>query len=147
MANKVNWDSSPALTAYLTTELNSLANDAQVIGADIDNTANLNMYMDVEVYVAVQGSARSAGAYVAVYLVSSLDGTNYGYGDATTDPPANAMVCALAIDAATTARYLTSRPFLIGPGKHKLVIENKTGQAFKADSNTVGYRVYSEEIQ
>lgn len=147
MANKVLWDSSPAKTAYLTTELNSLANAAQVIGAAIDNTANLDMYMDVEVYVAVQGSARSAGAYIAVYLVTSVDGTNYGYGDATTDPPASALVCALPIDAATTARYLTSKPFLIPPSKMMLVIENNTGQAFKADSNLVGYRVYSEEIQ
>lgn len=147
MVNKIMWDSSPAITPYLTTELNSLANAAQVIGAAIDNAAGLNMYMDVEVYVAVQGGARSAGAYIAVYMVTSIDGTNYGYGDATDDPPASALVCTLPIDAATTARYLTSKPFLIPPSKVKLVIENNTGQAFKADSNTVGYRVYSEEIQ
>lgn len=147
MANKINWDSSPAIVPYLTTELNALANAAQVIGVAIDNTANLNMYMDVEVYVAVQGGARSAGAYIAVYLVTSIDGTNYGYGDASTDPPANSLVCALAIDAAVTARYLTSKPFLIPPGKMMLVIENNTGQSFKATDSTVGYRVYSEEIQ
>jgi hypothetical protein len=56
-------------------------------------------------------------------------------------------MAALAIDAATTARYLTSKPFLIPPGKMMLVIENNTGQAFKATDSTVGYRVYSEEIQ
>lgn len=147
MANKINWDSSPAITAYLTTELDALANAAQVIGTAIDNSANLNMYMDVQVYVAVQGGARSAGAYIAVYLVTSVDGTNYGYGDASTDPPANSLVCALAIDAAVTARYLTSKPFLIPPGKMMLVFENNTGQAFKATDSTAGYRVYSEEIQ
>jgi hypothetical protein len=148
MANKINWDSNPALNAYLAAELNSLANAAQVIGAAIDNSAALNMYMDVEVYVAVQGGARSAGAYIAIYMVSSLDGgTNYGYGDATDDPPASSLVAMLPIDAATTARYLTSKPFLVGPGHHKLVIENNTGQAFKADSSTLKYRVFSEEIQ
>ena len=148
MANAINWDSNPSLTAYLGVELNSLANAAQVIGAAIDNSSNLNMYMDVEVLVAEQGGARSAGAYIAIYMVSSLDGgTNYGYGDASTDPPANSLVAALPIDAAVTARYLTSMPFLMGPGHHKLVIENKTGQAFAASGNTLKYRVFSEEIQ
>jgi len=147
MANKINWDSSPAITAYLTTELNTLAVAAQVIGAAIDNSANLNMYMDVEFVIDTQVSTRLAGAYIAVYLVTSIDGTNYGYGDATTDPPANSLVCALAVDAAVTARRLTSKPFLIPPGKMMLVFENNTGYALKATGNTAGYRVYSEEIQ
>jgi hypothetical protein len=147
MANKVNWDSSPAITAYLTTELNTLANAARVIGGAIDNSANLNMYMDVEFVIDTQVSTRLAGCYIGVYLVTSVDGTNYGYGDATTQPPANALVCALQVDVAVTARRLTSKPFLIPPGKMMLVFENNTGYALKATGNTAGYRVYSEEIQ
>ena len=147
MANKINWDSSPAITAYLTTELNTLASAARVIGAAIDDTANLNMYMDVEVVLAEQSSTRTAGCHIAVYLVTSIDGTNYGYGDASVQPPASSLVAALPVDAAVTARRLTSKPFLVPPGKWKLVIENNTGYALAATGNTAGYRVYSEEIQ
>lgn len=148
MANAINWEASPAITAYLAAELNSLANTAKVLGGAINNSAALDMYMDLELYVAVQGSARSAGARVDVYLVSSIDGgTNYGWGDATDTPPGECLAWSFSLDAAATARYCVSRPFPIGPGHHKLVIVNNTGQALKADSNTVGYRLLSEEIQ
>jgi hypothetical protein len=148
MVSAINWETNPSLTAYLGAELNGLANDAQVIGAAIDNSAGLDMYMDLELLVAEQGSARSAGAHVDVYLISSLDGgTNYGYGAADVDPPAHALVWVFALDAATNARYVTSKPFLVGPGHHKLLIENKTGQAFAASGSTLKHRLFSEEAQ
>jgi hypothetical protein len=148
MVSAINWESNPALNAYLAAELNSLANAARVIGGAIDNSAGLDMYMDLELYVAVQGSARSAGAHVDIYLVSSLDGgTNYGFGAADLAPPGETLVWSFSLDAAVTARYCTSRPFNIGPGHHKLIIANVTGQAFKADSSVLRYRLFSEELQ
>jgi hypothetical protein len=148
MVNAIKWESNPSITAYLTTELNSLANAAKVLGAAIDNSAALDMYMDLQLYVAEQGGARSAGARVDVYLVTAIDGgTNYGWGDATDTPPGECLVWSFSLDAAVTARYCVSRPFPIGPGHHKLVIVNNTGQAFAAADNTVGYRLLSEEIQ
>lgn len=148
MANAINWESNPSLTAYLSTDLNSLANAARAIGAAIDNSTGLDVYMDLELYLAEQGSARSSGARVDVYLISSLDGgTNYGYGDASTAPPAHALVWSFVLDAAVTARYVTSKPFIVGPGHHKLLVVNNTGQAFAASGNTLKHRVFSEEIQ
>lgn len=145
--NAINWESSPSLTSYLTTELNSLANAAQVLGGEIDNSTGLDTHMDVEVYVHTQGSARSAGAYLTVYLIPALDGTNYAYGDASTDPPANRLLCTLPLDAATTARRQAAQMLPVPPGKFKLVIENNTGQAFASTTNTAGYRLYSLEVQ
>jgi hypothetical protein len=148
MANAINWESSPALVSYLTTELNSLANAARVIGAAIDNSSGLDMYMDVEAYVAAQGSARSAGAYLGIYLIPSLDGgTNYGYGDATDAPPASGLVAALPLDAATTARRVQATMIPVPPGHFKLIISNATGQAFAAADSTLAYRLYSTEVQ
>lgn len=148
MVNAINWESNPALTSYLTTELNSLANDGNKLGAAINNSVGLDMYMDVELNLATQGSARSAGAFVAIYLIPSLDGgTNYCYGADDLDPPANTLVVTLPLDAAVTARYVTATGILVPPGHFKLLVENKTGQAFKADSNVLQYRLYSEEIQ
>ncbi len=148
MANEINWAANPALVAYLSSGLDALANDARAIGAAIDNSTALDIYMDLELRLAAQSGARSAGARVDIYLVSSLDGgTNYGYGDAALTPAAHALIWSFALDAAVTARYVTSKPLGIGPGHHKLLLVNNTGQALAGTLNTLKYRVYSEEIQ
>lgn len=147
MVAAINWESSPALTGYLTTELNSLANDGNKLGAAIDNSSGLDMFMDVEFVLATQGSARSAGAHIAVFLIPAPDGTNYVYGDDSTDPPINRLVATLPLDAATTARRVASQMIAVPPGLFKLLFENKTGQALAASGNTAGYRLYSPESQ
>lgn len=147
MANEVNWSNYPSATTYLTTELNSLANGANVLGAAIDNTANGDRWMDIELTVATQGSARSSGAYVAIYLLSSTDGTNYTYGDASTDPPASAWVGNIPLDAVVTARISSLIHLLVPAGKFKILVMNETGQAFASSGNTVKYALYNEEIQ
>ena len=145
--NAVNWESSPSATSYLTTELNSLANDAQVIGAEIDNSTGLDTHMDVEFVVNTQGGARSTGGHIAVFLIPTIDGTNYTFGDASTDPPADKLVATMALDAATTARRIGSQMIPVPPGKFEILFENKTGQALAASSNTASYRLYSLEVQ
>lgn len=146
--NAINWESNPSLTSYLTTELNSLADAANKLGAAIDNSAGLDMYADVEISLAAQGSARSAGAYVAVYLIPSADGgTTYAYGGDSLDPGANHLVATVPFDAATTARDQLATMIPVPPGHFKLLIQNQTGQALAASGSTVQYRLYSAEVQ
>ena len=147
MPSAVNWESNPSYTSYLTTELNSLADGANKLGAAIDNSTGLDMYMDVEVSLAAQGSARSAGAYVAVYLIPSDDNSTYGYGDDSTDPPAQSWLANVAFDAATNARVSVTTMLPVPPGYFKLLVMNETGQAFAASGSTVSYRLYSVESQ
>lgn len=130
-----------AATSALTTELNSLANgSASAASAAIDNTSNLDLFMDLELNLAVQGSARSAGAIVSVYMVASLDGGST-YADVNTGVAE--LVAVFPLDAATTARVAVRRGVALSPGLHKLVVLNGTGQAFAASGSTLRYRTYS----
>jgi hypothetical protein len=140
----IKWSALGSDTSYLTTELNSLANAARVLGAEIDNTSGKDLFSLVELNLATQGSARSAGGYVGLYVIKASDGTNYEYGDASTAPPSTSWVGGFPLDAATTAR-LVSIQIQLPPCKFKLLVVNATGQAFAASGTTVSYRTYNYE--
>lgn len=139
------YSSLPSLTSYLTTELNSLANGSRKLGAALDTTQAT--HMAVELDLAAQGSARSAGAQVEVYLLKSLDGgTDYDYGSDSLDPPPSTLVAVLGLDAATTARVVTAMFPLPGDLPFgKLLVKNSTGQAFAASATTFKYCLYKIE--
>ena len=127
-----------AIASALTTELDALANgSASAASAAIDNTTTCDTHIDVTVTLATQGSARSAGATVAVYIIYALDGTNYDRAVAATAEP----LVVLPYDAATTATQST-RTGIIRPGLFKLLAVNNTGQALGATGNLVEYRTY-----
>lgn len=97
--------------------------------------------MDLTLTVAAQGSARSAGATVEVWMTHALDGTNYD------DNVRNVaeLVAVFPLDAATTARQVTRRDVPIPPGLFKLSVQNATGQAFAASGSLLEYRMHSIE--
>lgn len=126
----------------LSTELNSLANGANTAASSaIDNTTNLDLFLDVELVLAAQGSARSSGATVSLYLTTSLDGTNYDDVHETTAE----LVAVFPLDAATTARRRTVRDVPIPPANFKLFARNNTGQTLAASGSTIRYRAHSVE--
>ena len=112
MTTTYTWTAPGTVQTYLTTELNSLASGSGVLGADIDNATAKATYMGVEILVAQQGSARAAGAYIQLFVIPSIDGTNYGDINAGSS---SYLVQQWPLDAAVTARYLVARDIPIPP--------------------------------
>ncbi len=129
-----------SLATLMSTDLNALANGSAILGtvAVIDNTTNLDLWADFQLDVDFV-SAPTANTTVDLYLLPSLDGTNYATGTAT-------LVQYFAGSfpmTATTAAFVASlmRVPLI-PGKLKPYLVNGSGQAFPATGTTVKYRSY-----
>jgi hypothetical protein len=140
MATTKHKSYTAAIASALTTELNSLANNANcTASAAIDNTTNLDLFHDLTFTVAAQGAARSSGATVGIYMVMALDGTNY---DDTNETTAE-LVAVFQFDAATTARQATRRDIPVPPGLFKYFARNQTGQALAASGNLLEYRAHS----
>lgn len=130
----------------LSSELNSLADGADsALSAEEDNSASGQRWpmAMVEIYIALQGTARTAGASVSLFVVPSTDGTNYGDA-ATAATSNNYLVGVYSLDAATTARYLTGR-ITLPPTKYKVELRNNTGRALASSGNTVKIREFTGE--
>jgi hypothetical protein len=130
-----------SIQTALSTELNSLGNDSNSSASSaIDNTSGLHLFMDLELVVATQASARSSSARVTVFRIGALDGTNY----ADTHEVTAEQIGTFVLDAATTARRLDSvRDVPVPPGLFKLFVRNQTNQSFAASGNTLNYRLHS----
>ncbi len=127
-----------SLTSTMTTELNALANGSGIIGAAIDNTTNLDLWADFQLNVDFV-SAPTAGTSVDLYLIPSLDGTNYADSGAVLPPY---YVGSFPMVATTAAQIAVVRRVPLGPGKFKPYVFNGSGQAFPATGSTVQYRSY-----
>jgi hypothetical protein len=127
----------------LTTQLNALASGARSVASSaIDNTSDLNLYVDIDLSVTF-GSSPTAGRAVTAYLVPSVDGTNYADGSDTVAPAASLAVASFVVRAVNTAQRLVKRGVMLTPGKWKWIILNDTDQAFSASGHVFTSRAYN----
>lgn len=149
MVTEIKYEAPAAIQTYFTTDLDTLANGGNKLGAKIDNVADgeNEFFIALELSLATQGSARSAGAFVGAYILYSTDDTNFTYGGDATDPPASALADIFLFDAVVTARLVTLPKIPIRPFDFKILLMNETGEAFAGSGNTLKYRIYSHESQ
>jgi hypothetical protein len=140
------WETPAASANVLTTELNTLgigANKITTTAVSNDQPSELYIYADFTLYLATQGTARSSGARVDLYILPRSDGTNYPYGGDSLDPSANHWVGSFLFDATTTARYEVIRGILLPPEDFHVLVMNETGQLLAASGNILSMRRYN----
>lgn len=142
----IKWTTRGSATTLASTELNSLASGSYATGPEIDNGTNLNQFVDVDLILASAVTTGTGAPYVGIYLVPTLDGTNYPtLPAATVEPPASYFVAAIPYVASTSFTRGESRQIVIPPGKFKALVRNVLGVAFPASGNLCyGYQ-YNEQ--
>ena len=127
--------------SILTTELNSLGSTGSAISSAIDNDADRDTLADFELLITY-GTNPTAGTIIEVYIIRTVDGTNYEDGS-TTGPilPASGFVGGFVLRAVTTAQRMIIPGVPIPPRDFKvIVVARTTGQTAAASGNTlVGY--------
>jgi len=125
--------------AQLTTQLNALGSATMsAAGPTYDNTTNRDRWGMVEVVISGTYTP-TAGASYTVYLVNSLDGTNFDDGASSTDPGSHEIVATLAVKVASSIspRATSTFPFPLPPTKFKFVLKNGSGATLPANNSSV----------
>lgn len=130
-----------------TQKIDSLTdNEWTDLSDEVDNTTNLYAYADLDL---VLGSAAFTGtdSGVEVYIVPTVDGTNYPdwSGNSTSDAPQQAhyFVAFLPLTAATAARRVVSSSqaaIELPQGKFKFGMRSRANVTLAASGNTLYYR-------
>ena len=136
-----------------TQKIDSLTdNEWTDLSDEIDNSSNKYALADLEL---VLGSAAFAGADsgIEVYIVPTVDGTNYPdwSGNATTDAPEQSHYFAafLPLKASTAARRAASAsqsPVALPNGKFKFGIRSRANVTLASSGNTLSYRPHTVAI-
>ena len=141
----IKWNAPDSSEIVLNTELNALADGSNKITSSAvsnDQAGELDMFGDFQLYLATQGSARSATAHVKLYLLPGIDG-DFAYGGDSLDPAVEMLVGSFSFDAAVTARYAHLRGILLPPMDFYGLVINETGQVLAATLNVLTLQRYN----
>lgn len=141
------WQTSPtSRSTALTTELNSLGNGSySSAGTAFDNTSNSDQYAAAD--ISLNTVNPTAGAYLTLFLLQSLDGTNYEDAPSSTNPGTHMIVATVTATTGSATKRIMTPWFRIPPGKFKFVLYNGLGAALNASSNTVTIYTDNDEAQ
>jgi hypothetical protein len=151
MANIGKWSlSGVGLTTIFsagTTAIDSVTTGTMTFSsATYANQTNLDLYVDVE--VTLNTLSPTAGAYVALYALESVDGTNFpAQSGADMRLTSTQLMCVIPIGTtASTAQRVVARNILLPPAVLKFAFDNQTGATTNASGNTVKILPYSYNL-
>ena len=135
----LQYNTPDSAVTVLTTELNSLSSGSTCSASSAqsnDQSGEFDLLATVEIYIAAQGSNRSAGATITVYAIGTIDGSTYP--DTTDECLENYAIGSVSIDdAALAARTLVIPEVKLPNSDFKILLKNSTGQALASSGNTV----------
>jgi len=122
----------------------TLANGSADISSALDNSSDLALWEDLELVLTDFAAAPTANAAFELYLLSSVDGTNYpdGASGATPNVEPTCLVGLFPVRAADAAQRLILRGVQLPPGLYKYLIINRCGQALATGTHTLKGRRY-----
>jgi hypothetical protein len=135
-------------------DLASLANGSSVMSsvADITNATSLDMFMDISFSLLIASSTIGANAAINFYMyMLNQDGTTYGDGQfvggvqkAATPTFPSFLSFPLLPAAAQTVLVGNNfgNPIPITPGSYRCVMQDASGFALTAGTQTVKFRTY-----
>ncbi len=133
-----------AAQTALSTELNTLANLTwSALSAEIDNSTTGYLMADIEVYLTSL-TPTGADAAIEVYLVPSLDDTNYpnymASGTAEEQENNQYFVGSVTLSLDAEAQRNVIRGVELPPSKFKIGIRQQSNTTLAATLNTVKWR-------
>jgi hypothetical protein len=146
------YSTSPSLTLYGNTQLNSLGNNILCVCTSqiLDNTSNKHFHAGCELELASVDLSAQTNPSVELYLIPAMDGTNYvdaGTHSSSADlPPATLFVGNFSVQETTPKHRASVEMITIGPYKYIQAIINKTGAAFAASSNYLRIGTFTEKV-
>ena len=118
------WNTPSSRTTGISASDN-FANASGLLSSEIDNSSNLDDTMDIELTFTPE-SAPTAGVVFNIYVLLSLDGTNYEDGGTSLQPTAKTPVEFIPCRAAASAQKVSRDGIPISPNKFKLLVWNLT---------------------
>jgi len=151
MPTTVNLIAQGTLTTLLSTELNSVGNNAySTLGAAFNNvfaTLNFQGYplADIMLNLAAYTGTPVVGSYIGVWFIPAIDGANYDNAGTTISVGPDAIIPVDALASGPYQRTITCKlPF----GLFKtLAYNNGTGITLAASANTIKIRPKSYQSQ
>ena len=127
--------------SHQSSDLNSLAHAGYAFGTDTDNIVDNSVALKLLLFAILNlGSITPTGAaHMRLFLVRSIDGTNYEDPQTAADPPAGMPGWSRGMFAGASAKVILFGPILLSPGKSKILIGNSSGVSLAASGNSVKY--------
>ena len=141
MANQVLWKAPTARTSGISAD--TIAAGSNEIGSEIDNEVNLDRYMSAELTWTC-ATASTENEVMELYILYSLDGTNYEDGSDSVDPK-KSPVAVFVDDGGTAVQKQTVSGISIKPFAFKALLKSELTNS--AASVTLDIETYNEEVQ
>lgn len=144
---EVTWTSYGSWTTALSTDLDGLADDGLAISSAIDNSANKDLFVDIEVYLASVDLSSSTNPAIYIWLIARSDGTNFEDGGSSVEPArAPDAIIPLREGTGAMTQRVFARMLMATPDQFKILVQNKAGAALAASGNTIKYNTYGETV-